>query len=49
MPEAIIYQYIETEIDLYDEVLIRNLARKFGVSEQAFTIRLMNLGFEKKD
>ncbi|MEO8608829.1 MAG: ImmA/IrrE family metallo-endopeptidase [Chloroflexota bacterium] len=44
MPETIIRDYLRTyEIDLYDARDVANLASKFGVSEQALTIRLVNL------
>lgn len=44
MPETIIRDHLKTyEVDLYDAREVANLASKFGVSEQALTIRLVNL------
>lgn len=44
MPEAVIEEHLRNnEVDLYDPVEVAKLASKFGVSEQALTIRLVNL------
>jgi len=45
MPERILRQYLDRQgIDVLDEVAVKRLALKFDVSEQALTIRLINLG-----
>lgn len=44
MPEGLLKQYWEAQqLDLYDDVALARLAARFDVSEQALTIRLMNL------
>lgn len=45
MPEKLINEYIDKfGANTIDQVIIRELARNFEVSEQAMTIRLTNLG-----
>ncbi len=45
MPEEFIRQDLQgNRIDAYDESAIRRLARRYGVSQQTLTIRLMELG-----
>ena len=45
MPEALLRQDLKLgSIDALDEVAVRRLARKYGVSGQAVTIRLSELG-----
>lgn len=44
MPEPILRQYLKSQgIDLFDDVAVKRLALRFDVSEQALTIRLINL------
>jgi len=44
MPEGLLKKYWESQqFDLYDDVALARLAARFDVSEQALTIRLMNL------
>lgn len=46
MPEALLRSYIDSrQLDISDEFDISLLANAFGVSEQAMSIRLKNLGF----
>jgi Zn-dependent peptidase ImmA (M78 family) len=45
MPHSLLKSYVDdNQVDVHDEVAIRRLARRFSVSEQALTIRLINLG-----
>ena len=45
MPEALLREDLKSgSIDALDEVAVRRLARKYGVSAQAVTIRLAELG-----
>lgn len=45
MPEALLRSYIDSrQLDISDELDIYLLANAFGVSEQAMSIRLQNLG-----
>lgn len=45
MPKDIVVRYVrENRVDVHDEMYVRRLALKFGVSEQALTIRLTRLG-----
>ena len=46
MPEDMIENDIDDlEIDLFDEIEVSKLAKKYQVSEQAFSFRLANLGY----
>lgn len=45
MPEDMVRQYVE-KIDFHDETAIRSLARKFRVSPEAMTIRLLEFSDE---
>ncbi|HEY6000541.1 MAG TPA: ImmA/IrrE family metallo-endopeptidase [bacterium] len=48
MPEKLLRPYIHAKnVDLGDEHLLESIARKFGVSTQALTYRLINLGVTK--
>jgi Zn-dependent peptidase ImmA (M78 family) len=44
--DEVIHAVSESGIDVHDDQAIRGLARKFGVSQQAMTYRLVNLGAE---
>ncbi len=44
MPEALLKEDLKKQIDAHDEVAVRNLAERYQVSQQALTIRLVNLG-----
>jgi Zn-dependent peptidase ImmA (M78 family) len=43
MPERLIRLVLRQSIDLEDEALVGQLARKFGVSSAALTNRILNL------
>lgn len=46
MPEEFLMNDLKTKrVDAFDEVAVRNLARKYGVSVQALSIRLSQLGW----
>jgi Zn-dependent peptidase ImmA (M78 family) len=43
--ELIRTQLRDREVDALDEAMVRSLAQRFRVSQQALTIRLVQLGF----
>lgn len=46
MPKKVLEHYLEKfRVDVYDDWSVGRLANKFEVSEQALTLRLINLGY----